>query len=283
MIGRVIEQRDAITSVLLDKEMTTAVSMKKLLLSNDDWDYIADVKKILEPFDVATRIMSSESQSTIAMVRPTAHSIVKKFLQPKDDDSEEIHLLKDILEDELRTRFLKTTSVAVCGLACYLDPRYKDLRDESQPCRQKDKDALLEIISVENTHHEFQTSAKDQREKDLEYLFDPERGLSGDLERTLSFGNKTAIGKEIDKYDRELTIPKGDNPLLWWNSKRHKYPILATYARRYLVIPSSSTPSERVFSTAGNVISTKRSCLLPDNANLFIFLYQNREMIEETD
>ncbi|CAD6221714.1 GSCOCG00011629001-RA-CDS, partial [Cotesia congregata] len=73
------------------------------------------------------------------------------------------------------------------------------------------------------------------------------------------------------------------NPLLWWKSKQHKYPILATYARRYLGVPSSSTPSERVFSTARNIISTKRSCLLPENANLLIFLYQNREIIEETD
>ncbi|XP_044596522.1 E3 SUMO-protein ligase ZBED1-like [Cotesia glomerata] len=124
MIECVIEQREAITCVLLDKEVTTPESVKKLLLSNDDWDYIIDVKKILEPFDVTTRIMSSESQSTIAMVRPIVHSTLKKFLQPKDDDSGEIHLLKDILKEELRTRFLKTTSVALCGLACYLDPRY---------------------------------------------------------------------------------------------------------------------------------------------------------------
>ncbi|CAD6244572.1 GSCOCG00013396001-RA-CDS, partial [Cotesia congregata] len=71
------------------------------------------------------------------------------------------------------------------------------------------------------------------------------------------------------------------NPLLWWNLKRHKYPILATYARRYLGIPSLSTPSERVFSTAGNIISGKRSCLLLENDNLLIFLYQNRDLLEE--
>ncbi|CAD6240966.1 GSCOCG00012601001-RA-CDS, partial [Cotesia congregata] len=73
------------------------------------------------------------------------------------------------------------------------------------------------------------------------------------------------------------------NPLLWWNSKRNKFPILANFARKFLCIPPSSTLSERVFSTAGNIISAKRSCLSPETANLLIFLYQNRDMIEKLD
>ena len=37
-----------------------------------------------------------------------------------------------------------------------------------------------------------------------------------------------------------------------------------------------SVTSERVFSTAGNIISSQRECRLPDNANMLIFIKHNK-------
>ncbi|CAG5100699.1 Similar to ZBED1: E3 SUMO-protein ligase ZBED1 (Homo sapiens) [Cotesia congregata] len=281
MVERLVEQRKAVECVLLDKEITTKKMMKKLLLNESDWTYLRDVIKIFKPFEVATRLMSSESQSTLSMVRPTVYSLLKKFLLQQDDDSENISLLKEILEKELTTRFLTNTNVTCCAIASYLNPRYKDLADEEESYRDKIKEKLKEMrerITVNEPD-----LSKNQRERDLDYLFDPVRGLSGNLQRMASLEGQSAIEKEMIKYEREPTIPKSDNPLLWWNSKRNKFPILANFARKFLCIPPSSTLSERVFSTAGNIISAKRSCLSPETANLLIFLYQNRDMIEKLD
>lgn len=38
---------------------------------------------------------------------------------------------------------------------------------------------------------------------------------------------------------------------------------------------ASSTPSERVFSTAGDTISQERSRILPEKADMLIFLQKN--------
>ena len=46
-------------------------------------------------------------------------------------------------------------------------------------------------------------------------------------------------------------------------------------ARKYLCIPATLVPSERAFSTAGNIVNAKRSCLLPKNTNILTFLAQN--------
>lgn len=77
-----------------------------------------------------------------------------------------------------------------------------------------------------------------------------------------SFEGQSAVEKEMIKFDREPTIPKAENPLFWWNSKRNEFPILANFARKFLCIPPFSTPSEQVFSMAGNIISAKRSCMI---------------------
>ncbi|ELT89452.1 hypothetical protein CAPTEDRAFT_142524, partial [Capitella teleta] len=53
------------------------------------------------------------------------------------------------------------------------------------------------------------------------------------------------------------------------------FPLLSNFAKFLLGIPATSVPSERVFSTAGDVISAKRSHLTSSNADKLTFLHHN--------
>ncbi len=78
---------------------------------------------------------------------------------------------------------------------------------------------------------------------------------------------------EISRYVGES--PTSDSPIEWWRNNQARYPLLSQLARRYLIIPATSVPCERVFSTAGYIVSEKRSCLLPENVNKLVFLAEN--------
>jgi len=69
---------------------------------------------------------------------------------------------------------------------------------------------------------------------------------------------------EID--DREIKIwktrtnpfPKNNNPLdEWRRGADHLFPWLGVLARRVLAIPATSAAPERLFATAGNVMTVK--------------------------
>ena len=62
------------------------------------------------------------------------------------------------------------------------------------------------------------------------------------------------------------------NPLEWWRSNAFKFPILARVARDCLQIPSTSGPSERLFSEAGLVSTKKRNRLLHERVEELVFL-----------
>jgi hypothetical protein len=56
-------------------------------------------------------------------------------------------------------------------------------------------------------------------------------------------------------------------PLLWWNYKVTKYPMLAKIARKFL-----SVPSEQIFKVARDVYDYRRSQLKPKTAEMLVFL-----------
>jgi len=54
-----------------------------------------------------------------------------------------------------------------------------------------------------------------------------------------------------------------------------RFPLLSAAARHYLAAPAMSVPSERLFSSAGDIADNKRTCLLAENLERLVFLKAN--------
>ena len=74
--------------------------------------------------------------------------------------------------------------------------------------------------------------------------------------------------------------PPLSDPIKWWIERKDSYPTLWRMAVDLLGIPATSTPSERIFSKAGEVFSSRRKWLNADAAqallNLASWWGQNR-------
>lgn len=76
---------------------------------------------------------------------------------------------------------------------------------------------------------------------------------------------------EFTRYLSEPQINHNENPSLWWKSRENIYPTVSILAKNILCIPASSASSERVFSTAGNIV-TKRNRMTPYHLSALVFL-----------
>ena len=63
--------------------------------------------------------------------------------------------------------------------------------------------------------------------------------------------------------------------ILMWCTNQHSFPILSRMARKYLLIPATSVPSECLFSDAGNQITSKRTRLASKVVSQLLFVKRN--------
>ena len=77
---------------------------------------------------------------------------------------------------------------------------------------------------------------------------------------------------DIQKYMQAQNIDCKSDPFLWWHQNKGQYPLLFELVMKYLCIPGTSVPSERLFSKAGELISVKRNSLKPKHVDMYLFL-----------
>ena len=63
------------------------------------------------------------------------------------------------------------------------------------------------------------------------------------------------------------------NPQEWWRGNQLSHPHLSQLARRFLAVPATSVPSERMFSSAGSFASKHRTHLDADNLEREVLLH----------
>ena len=89
------------------------------------------------------------------------------------------------------------------------------------------------------------------------------------------------IEKEVKKFESLSEASKDDDILKWWKFYSEGLPILSSVARAILAIPASSAKSERMFSTSGNMVTTKRTNLDPDKVEDLVTITCNLELLQE--
>lgn len=78
---------------------------------------------------------------------------------------------------------------------------------------------------------------------------------------------------ELEKYISEPTVDdEDDSELSYWAKHSKTYPQLEVMAREYLAIPTTSTPSERVFSRCKHFIPASRNMLTSETFKISVLL-----------
>lgn len=281
--------------------------LKDINLTDDEWQAMNKLVNILEDFAGATEYLGGSNYTTISLMYSLLAVISNKMI-PDDSNVEVIDLTspntafdddvgyEDAPEDEItqqpKRRKININTPQNCFelekrvkaalyqsinhywevpqeqgmLAALLDPRFKDLEFASETLRLQ-------------THEQLKDAYKNMKILTNESQEAESRPTSSNSLLARMFKNSHTYVDEVTNY---LALPKihlDDCPLLWWKTNKARFPILSKLARKYLAIPATSTPSERLFSEAGNVVTIKRTQLLPNTLENLVFCKKNWHLV----
>ncbi|KAM3596583.1 uncharacterized protein V6R79_017286 [Siganus canaliculatus] len=93
-------------------------------------------------------------------------------------------------------------------------------------------------------------------------------------------GVGTQAVTQMQMFLKEPTMGEADSPFQYWANSHARFPLLSAVATKFLSAPSTSVESERLFSTASNIVDEKRNRLTAERAEMLIFLKKNLPMFK---
>ena len=277
MLKRLIEQRKAISG-------TNAELNETLNFSTTQCQLAEKVVRLLQPFEEATEDISCNT-SSISLVIPIINSL-KRILIVEDDDTG-IMSMKRKMSLSIADRFTDIERHEFYSLSTLLDPRFKDKVFSSHAAVIHSREQLLakceEIISSSKEVQEVTSQAKKHRKEQEEgsMLWAQVDEIMKSCLTTSSTalqGETSEISTMVDAYLAEPLLSRHANALDYWSKKKALWPFLSILARKFLTPPCTSVPSERLFSSAGNVVTDKRNRLAAEKVEMLLFLNRNLEM-----
>lgn len=243
-----------------------------------DWEVVPELSKSLHPFKMIAERMSAEYYPTINMVVPCLQTVRHRPPLPERTHANGVPVRnRDELVDfhyglyENVVKRFYPLSMHI-GVASLLDPRSLRLKPFSEEDRCKFISAVrneMVPIARPNSSESKNSSATSPPSIDFSATF-------GDDD------DKYHLYDELDQYLKRKQLPETTNVSEWWAKEGEKeFPALSRLAEKYLCIPATSIPAERVFSAMGNILTKKRLRLLPARAELLCFLREHMDILSE--
>lgn len=260
MLERCLKLIDFITPILLNN-----VKAPENLTAQDK-QIMEEFVNILRPFESATKILSGEKYLTAGKVLP----VISMTRYALDLTTPQTNLGKDLkskISLLFEKRFEDIESDTRMVIATLLDPRFKKMYVKSPAAfdtAYNSIKAILESNKNDDDHDNSTANNSTENEKNDFWTYHRQLLLGS------SQKNATNHMHDFDLYLKEAPIDLQMNPIEYWLS-RPPSP-LTKIALTYLSMIATSTPSERLFSKTGNLITAKRNRLKPDSVKSHVFL-----------
>ena len=265
MFERIIEQHEAVTTTLC------LSNRNDLCLSLSEVQLLRAAVAVLKPFERATTEISADQYISISKVIPLAKSL-------QHLTSESIHkdtTLASELTVQLRQRFTGLEGVNLLALPTLLDPRMKKLAFSSSVTARQGEQWIIQemkqqVPAVPVPTNEHTAVRAPEQDVGLWDLFDKKVA-----DKQSQASPTIAVEKESRRFFDSKLLERDEDPLTWWKDNEKDYTILSNLAKKYLCIPATSVPSERLFSKAGELVSIRRNRLKSKNVDMLLFLNKN--------
>lgn len=174
-------------------------------------------------------------------------------------------------------RFKNIEDNLIAGMATYLDPRLKSKGFATESSLKIFREQVeMEMLQFEPKQHEevvAHVAAPEIDSSRRNLLWGAFEACIASIRAAAT--PLSAATVELKTYNDDILLELQSDPLAYWASREAAYPRLSKMAKKYLCVPATSVPSERIFSKAGLVVADRRNRLSTDHTKQLLFINAN--------
>jgi hypothetical protein len=250
LLDRILLLKDPITKTL------TEINPKEGKLSAEHFSAFQELVFLMAPFEKATRLLSTDKESTIQFVIPTMINL-KKDTMTLAITNKEVEDCRNLLLVELDVELQCYLGSNALLIATVCDPRLKSAPFLDETTRNRAYQLIRDTITRMDP-------PKQSPVKDVSVSHPVSRNYVSNL-FTFNVENSNPPIDELTHYLNSSTssLDFSSDPSEYWVKRTLEYPNLSQIALTHLAIPSSSTASERNNSQMGRTVTKLRNRLDP--------------------
>ena len=234
---------------------------------------LGEVCEVLRPFEEASTYAQLENQPSASLVIPCVLGLKCKLASMKERNGTSLGHALSASVDRRLTKFVDNDTYITASV---LDARFK-LRWARSTQHAAITDSLYQKVKIVRLNRDTPQEPCAKRRR-VDQPIAPGGDLFDylDADEPITTGVAGSSESEVEEYLAQPPIEKTSDPLQFWQTHEKKWPNLATLASRYLAIPASSAPVERLFSVAGKVFRPERASLSDKRFEELMFIRCNK-------
>lgn len=246
-------------------------------LDASEWNIISECVPLLKPLELMTAELSGEKYITMSTIIPLIRGLQLSVRNLRPETNIGLWLQSKLLET-ISSRLGILESNKIVAKSTFLDPRFKKTAFGLEENAKNAQIWILDEITAKSSTLSTENNLEENNPTPLEkselndqsslWSYFKEKVKSVKINST----NTTTATLSVRQY---LELPHCDltsNPMDFWRRHRFMMPELCELYEKYVCVPATSVPSERLFSKAGQLVNLRRNRLCPKNVNMILFL-----------
>ena len=233
-------------------------------LTKLDRSILTDMLDVLEPFEEATNVTQGDKIVTSSFIIPCIVALKRNLTTYNGKHNGK---LVSALLASVKKRLTKYEQIEDYKMASVLDPRFRLTWCTAEQATDITV-ALKAKLPAPNPVHTPRADPCQQPP--------PKRSRLFDIDDVPATPTNSLASTEVADYLQQPKLSMAQDPLDFWKLNETKFPRLSALATKYLCIPATSAPVERLFSVAGRMFRADRCRLTDARFETLMFLKCNK-------
>ena len=257
--------------------------------SQSQWELYDKIRPILKTMAGATTAFSASTYPTANVFYPYIIQVKIALKEAQQSGDGYVMSMADAMLDKFDKYWEETNNVMI--IATILDPRFKmryirwcfakiygslrfqreieDIDKELERLYKKYETIYRRKLGESETTPSNAQSSSSTKDTSSSLASIIPSGFQTFLESSATESSKSELLIYLDEPNVSVE-EKNFNLLNYWKVNTHRFPVVASMAKMFLVVPASSVSSESTFSTGERILDDYRSSLKPSTVQALV-------------